>query len=195
MSAPPSDTLRTWQARNWKDLRTIWDNLIERTPPAFRERSLTATEAGTVFERWVMEAFRLSGATGTYGYNVPRVSSDQTLEQIDGLVIDGWQGFLVEAKCQDEPIDFAPLAVLNLRVTKRPVGTLGLFFSVSGYTPPAVECIHEFQPLRVLLFDADDLRDMLRSPKSMLSLVQRRWGVAVQYGRPYPPRTQPVETF
>src|SRR5437588_700640 len=101
----------------------------------FRGRVLTPQQGGIVFERWVLEAFRLSGVRGHYPYRVAISEREGgTKEQIDGLLFDGWQGFLLESKCQAKPVDFDPIALLYTLVEQRVVGTMGLFFSASGYT-------------------------------------------------------------
>src|SRR5438552_10236857 len=79
-------------------------------------------------------------------------------EQIDGLVVDGWQSFLIESKFWTDPVDFNPIALLHTLLDTRPVGTLELFFSAFGYTEPAKESADRLRPARVLLFEPDDLK-------------------------------------
>ena len=195
-----AERLRTWRARNWKELEAIAAELIPELDPTsevverrFRGELLTPQEAGTVFERWIMEAFRVGGATGMYGYTVSMPTGRQVKEQIDGLVADGWQGFLVESKCLSEPVDFGPIALLNALVEKRVIGTLGLFFSISGYTTPALESTQDYRPIRVLLFDLEDLRWLVARKRKdrMMELVRRKWLLAVREGNP----TLPVSRF
>src|SRR5438105_11970713 len=105
MVTPPQtpESFLDWRATSLKQLRAVWSALRPDSDEANLERTfagqrLTPEQAGLVFERWVMEAFRLSGATGHYAFQVPLRTSGQTREQIDGLIFDGWQGFLVECK-------------------------------------------------------------------------------------------------
>ena len=89
-----------WRAKDLKQFLTIWKDLRPETDLPDVERKfagqpLTAIPAGEVFERWVLEAFRLSGMVGHYGFRVPLRESGSTREQIDGLLFDGWTGFLV----------------------------------------------------------------------------------------------------
>jgi hypothetical protein len=63
-SFPPPD----WRAENVQQLRRIWHDLRpEEADPGverkFRDQILTPEQTGIVFERWVLEAFRLSGQT------------------------------------------------------------------------------------------------------------------------------------
>ena len=183
-------SLTGWQAKNVAELRQIWADLrwetlesgIERT---FRGQVLTPEQAGDVFERWVLEAFRLSGATGHYGFDVPLSATGHTREQIDGLVFDGWQGFLVECKFWKDKVDFGPVAHFHAILDRRPVGTLGLFFSAFGYTVPAAESAALLHPMRVLRFDHVDLNWALAHKSfngRMLAMVRRKWRLAVKYG-------------
>jgi hypothetical protein len=146
-----------------------------------------------VFERWVMEAFRLSGAAGHYAYPVYGLRGGQVKEQVDGLVHAGWQGFLVESKFYEEEVPFGPIARLHVLAEQRPVGTLGLFFSASGYTDAAEETAETLRPLRVLLFDRRDLLWALKSERSMLEMVHRKWVLALKYGKPYLPIDEPLD--
>jgi hypothetical protein len=148
----------------------------------FRHQAVTPEQVGTVFEGCVLEAFRLSGHTGHYPFTVPMQGSGSTREQIDGLVLDGWQSFLIESKFWTGQVDFGPIALLHTLLDTRPVGTLGLFFSAFGYTQPAIESTDRLRPVRVLLFDLEDLHWALaRKPfkGSMLELVRRKWVLAV----------------
>jgi hypothetical protein len=203
MSPTPPVSLTDWVAGDLGDLRSIWESLrpdldAADTERTFRGRPLTPQQAGDVFERWVMEAFRLSGARGGYAYRVPLRGSGSTREQIDGLLFDGWQGFLVESKFWTDKASFGPIALLHLLVEQRPVGVLGLFFSAFGYTVPAVESAELLHPIRVLLFDRQDLTWALGSTPfagRMAEMVRRKWMHAVKYGRPYGPASDPPELF
>src|SRR5205823_3934350 len=121
-----------------------------------------------------------------YPFRVPMQESSRTREQIDGMVFEGWQGFLIESKFWTGKVDFGPIALLHFLVETRPVGTLGLFFSAFGYTRPAQESANRLHPLRVLLFERRDLEWALaREPfkGSMLEMVRRKWMLAVKRGR------------
>jgi hypothetical protein len=191
---PASDlnsVLRGWEARDWAELSAVWSALmpaVEGQKPLFQGEELTAQQAGYLFERWVIEAFRLSGMKCTHSFRIPRQEGNLTLEEIDGLVYDGWQGFLVECKFKVESgdkIDIDPIFRLHLMTEQRPVGTMGLFFAASGYTAPALELVDRLRPIRVLLFDQEDLDWAVQSPGSMMQMVRRKWILAVKNGRPY----------
>jgi hypothetical protein len=196
---PPPD----WRAENIQQLRRIWHDLRpEEDDPAaerkFRDQVLTPEQAGTVFERWVLEAFRLSGHTGHYSFSVPMQESGIVREQIDGLVVEGWQCFLIESKFWTDQVDFTPIALLHVLLDTRPIGTLGLFFSAFGYTFPAKESADRLRPARVLLFEPDDLNWVLAKKPfkgSMVEMVRRKWLLTVMYSRPYARVSTSIELF
>ncbi len=195
MSVGPvgESAFRAWDADGWDDLRAIWEDLIPDpdVPPMFRHISsliLNPQQSGWVFERWVMEAFRLSGAEVEHRHRNLRTGSFNLLEEIDGLVYDGWQGFLVETKYEKDPVSIDPIFRLHLMAEQRPAGTLGLFFSMSGFTGPALELSDRLRPIRVLLIEEKDVRMNLQNQPlpDMISMVRNKWKRAVQSGRTDP---------
>jgi hypothetical protein len=186
------DELRNWHAQNWDELVTIWDELLpdfyeaeDRPRRVFRGRELHSGEHGFVFERWVQEAFRLSGADVIPSMQIPLGSNrEKTREELDGIVVDGWQAFLLETKAWKREVNFSPLALFQFHVETRPAGMLGLFFSLNGYTQPALELAAMYRPQRLLLFDGPDFH-WLRQHRDMLELVRRKWTLALQGGLPY----------
>jgi hypothetical protein len=194
---------KDWQAANIRELREIWANLHpesddETAERTFRGQVLTAEQAGDVFERWVLEAFRLSGGVGHYSYRVPQEGSGITREEIDGLVFEVGQAYLVECKFWVGKVDFGPLALFHAIVDTRLTGALGLVFSAFGDTLPALESVRMLRPARLLLFQQDDLAWALdsRSFKGrMLEMVRRKWMLTVKSGRPHTVVSEPIELF
>jgi hypothetical protein len=185
-----TDSLREWDAKTWAEIQSIWRGLVPSEPdarPSFGQQLLNNQEKGWVFERWLTEAFRLSGASGYHRFENPMKESERTKEEIDGLIIDGWQGFLVESKFQAKPVDIDPIMRLHAMADQRPVGTLGLFFSVSGYTDAALDLVEWLRPIRVLLFDGIDLEWVVqaRTRRSMMEMVRRKWILALRTGVPF----------
>lgn len=199
---PPPSNPREWVAQDVEQLRAVWDALRPESDDAatqrrFFGRLLTPEDAGSAFERWLGEAFRLSGATGEGAFRVPMAGGGGTREEIDGLLLDGWQACLVEAKFWPGKVDFAPVALLRALIEARPAATLGLFFSPFGYTVPAIESVRMMRPIRVLLFDANDLlwalpavgwskaRALAAFRGRMMEMVRRKWLLAVRKATPF----------
>jgi hypothetical protein len=205
MSTEPggATAFQTWRAEDWDHLRAIWTSLYPREgePSRFGPDLLTPQQAGWVFERWILEAFRLSGVVGHYPFGNRRVN-----EQIDGLLFEGWQGFLIESKFKlgkkidskprtGRKIDIGPIYRLHILVEQRLAGALGLFFAAFGYTLPAIEKARSLRPTRVLLFEASDLNWALEQPGSMMTMVRRKWIRALKDGDPHAPIAEPIDLF
>jgi hypothetical protein len=78
-------------------------------------------------------------------------------------------------------VDFNPIARLHLLAEQRPVGTMGLLFAASGYTAPALDSAHILRPIRVLLFEQDDIR-FAADNSDIVRAVQLKWRAAAKYG-------------
>ena len=193
----PADPFRSWSAFDRDDLRLTWEALLppEEAEPRFRGESVTRQQAGWVFERWIMEAFRLDGVRGYPRFTNPMTTTGRPREEIDGLLYDGWQGFLVEAKHEADRLGIDPIFRLHLMAEQRPVGTIGLLFSLSGFTEPALEIADRLKPIRVLLFDKDDLAWAIWEDLGLLAMVRRKWRMAVRSGRPNMPMDAYIVPF
>ena len=85
---------------------------------------------------------------------------------------------LIECKHWKEPLDYAPIARFKARVDRRPPATVGLLFSVSGFTAPALHEAH-VQPVRnVLLWAMPDVDLALR--RGMRAALGVKWRKAVE---------------
>lgn len=178
-----------WQAESWDDLREIWQGLVneaEATQPVstFRGEEITRQQAGHVFERWVVEAFRQGDCDVEPAFEVAGHDDSTQIEQIDGLIYDGWSAFLIESKFTPKSrVDFGDIARLRLRVERRPTETMGLLFAPFSYTVPARHSVRELRPIRVLMFDRQDL-DVAIETSDLLRVVRVKWKFAVKYGDP-----------
>jgi hypothetical protein len=183
-----------WHAKDWPELTRIWRELVpehenelahSKSVRRFQKSVITPKQGGYIFERWVIEAFRLSGYETEPGWNVPGLKNSSTREQIDGLVLDGWQAFLVESKFREKGVGFDPIALLHGQVSQRPPGCLGLLFSAFGFTIPARESALLHQPLRALLFNGYNLIEGMGSEESWRRMLKKTWVQAVKYGDPF----------
>lgn len=134
-------------------------------------RDLAPWPRGKAFEYLILRAFELEGAEVIWPYR-------GEWEQVDGaLYVDGLS-CLVECKHWREPVGFGPIAKLKVRVDRRPPPVIGLFFSVSGFSVPAVDEFHA-QPLRnLLLWEESDVNLALRL--GMRSALGIKWRKAVE---------------
>ena len=107
--------------------------------------------------------------------------------EIDVVFGFGGNRYIVEAKWTKNPADFGFVAKLQRRVSQRLGGTLGIFLSMSGYSPDALREVKDGHRLEVLLLDRQHFEAMLAGfvpPGEMLALLHDR---ASFYGDPYTP--------
>ena len=188
--------LKAWRASHLEELIPCWYDLFPEfadpplidQPRRFQGAELRPQEAGWLFEHWICEALRLAGGEEILldeSVKVPSLNNEKVLEEIDGLAILGWQGFLIQCKLENHPTPFDSIARLHLQVERRPQGTLGLFFS-REYSTSAVELARELRPIRVLLPRVEEISLELKKPQpfDMLQLVRRKWRAVMLYGRP-----------
>lgn len=149
---PSQQELTSWKAADWDQLIQIWRDLVGEGPDhqsIFLGEEISATGAGFVFQTWIIEAFRLSGAEVKPPFRMP-VNPDfdhRTKHEIDGLLVCEWNGFLIESKFQN--VDFTSIARLHLLTEGCPIGTMGLLFAAKGFTNVSLEAAHLLKPLRI----------------------------------------------
>jgi hypothetical protein len=187
------EIIRQWTPADHGALHAAWRELFPEfsgssDPRRFDGRDLTAQQAGWVFEHWVCSTFRLVATPqdGIRGpFTVRLELTEQIKEELDGSVILGWQGFLIQSKLQTDPIPFEPIARLYLQVGRRPEGALGLFFAPK-YSSAAEELSKELRPIRVLLFRVEEIQWALtrEPPLDRLEMVRWKWHMALEEGRP-----------
>jgi hypothetical protein len=111
-------------------------------------------------------------------WGVERVDdSVRSVGEIDvTFVVDGMR-FILEAKWEKTPTDFGALSKHRGRIEQRFTGTHGVFVSMAGYTPEAVEDLLRGHRPDMLLLDASHLEAMLSgllSPQKLLAALLDR---------------------
>lgn len=131
------------------DLLVLWEKIIQRA-------ELPEWPKGRALEYLVIRAFELGGATVTYPFEVRQ--NGHLLEQIDGAVY--YQNISCLIECKDystERIDFTPLSKMRSQLLRRPSGTIGCMFSVSGFTLPAIILASNLAPQTILLWEGNEI--------------------------------------
>ena len=130
--------------------------LLDQYGRMCRLEDQTPQRRGQQFNAFIAEVF------GYWG--VQRVQANvQSVGEIDVAFTIDTTRFLLEAKWEQEPTSFDPIAKLSRRITQRFAGTRGVFLSMSGYTDAA-------------------LRDMLRGQQPDLLLLDRTHFEAILSG-------------
>ena len=130
-----------------KDLLRLWQEI--------QKDQVGDWEAGKAFEYLILRAFQLEGADVRWPYHVKL--SEEIVEQVDGLIYCDGLACLIECKDQAEPVNIAPVAKLRHQLQRRPVTTLGVVFSRSGFTAPVRILAHYLAPQTILLWNGVEL--------------------------------------
>lgn len=170
--------VRRIRAMNQAALLQLWERVHSG-------RKLDDWPPGKAFELLVLRAFELEGARIVWPYSVSSIAPldlPGLVEQIDGALYTDGMSCLVESKHHHVPIGFGPIARFKVRLDRRPPGVVGLMFSVSGFTGPALREAYA-QPLRnVLLWGGLDIAFALRW--GMRAGLRAKWRQAVERATP-----------
>jgi hypothetical protein len=139
-------------------------------------RPLDGWAEGKAFEYLILRAFELEEAQVVWPYFVSK------FEQIDGAVFVDGLSCLIESKHQTHVLGFGPIARFKARLDRRPPAAIGLLFSVSGFTMPAVEEAMRHPTRNVLLWEGDDITYALLH--GMRAALQLKWRKAVEKAVP-----------
>lgn len=184
-----NDIYKNWQARDWQHMHEVWRELVgpvntdaEEYSPTFKGSNITLQQAGYVFENWIIQGFRLNGSDidPPFSVSINPGADERPSHQLDGLLFTDSREFLVESKFTQ--VDFTPIARLHLLVESRPIGTMGILFAARGFTIPAIDLAHIQRPIRVLLFNRQELEYALQA-NDFLGAVRLKLRRAVKYGR------------
>jgi hypothetical protein len=168
------DYERMIQSLQWDELRTLWDNIENRSTPGW--------DAGKAFEYLVLRAFQLDGAEIKWPYSV--TFFDEVVEQIDGAIYYSGLSCLVESKdFADKTVDITPIAKLRNQLLRRPAGTVGLMFSRTGFTNAAVSLSCFSLPQAILLWNGAEIKYALEREK-ICELLTLKYRACVEDGLP-----------
>lgn len=136
-------------------------------------------QRGFELERLMLDLFELFDLD-------PKASFRNVGEQIDGAFALESTDYLFEAKWQQAPVAVQDLDAFSSKVGRKLENTLGLFLSMNGYSPDAVEAHSRGTP-NTILMDGADLLAVLEQRIDFVSLLIRKKRHAAQTGRIYLP--------
>ncbi|MFM8330203.1 MAG: restriction endonuclease [Candidatus Methylumidiphilus sp.] len=162
------------QALGWPELRTLWDGIQQGDTPGW--------EAGKAFEYLVLRAFQLDGLDIRWPFSV-NIFETANVEQIDGVIHYVGLSCLVESKDYSDKVNIEPIAKLRNQLLRRPANTIGMIFSRSGFTKPAIMLCHFVFPQTILLWDGAEIEYALDNRK-IAALLQLKYRASVEEGIP-----------
>ena len=158
---------------DWDGLRDLWDRSARGPAPGW--------PPGKAFEYLILRAFELDGATVRWPFEV--TLGDSVVEQIDGVVYASHLSCLVEAKDTATAVDINALAKVRTQLARRPGGPIGVVFSRSGFTSPAVALAGYLAPQTVLLWSGAEVTECLRN-ESFAAVLLAKHRQCVEEGAP-----------
>jgi Restriction endonuclease len=118
-----------------------------------------------------MRAFQIEGAEVRWPYSVDL--GGEEIEQIDGAVYSDGLSCIIECKDQTERASIEPIAKLRNQLLRRPGAAVGLVFSKSGFTEPAVTLARFVAPQTILLWYGAEINFALATSQMRLSLTAK----------------------
>lgn len=135
---------------------------------------------GREFEAALVEMFTESDLA-------PRSNYRPRGEEIDGSIwLDG-RTYLFEAKWTTAVHPASSLYQFKGKVEGKLVGTIGLFFSISGYSDDAVDALVAGKEQNIVLFDGTDVAIVVKGQVDIATAIRWKLRAAAESGTPYVP--------
>lgn len=133
---------------------------------------------GRDFERALVGMFHEAGLE-------PRASFRPSGEEVDGSIwLDG-RTYLFEAKWTAASHPASSLYQFKGKIDGKLSGSVGLFFSMSGYSTDAVEALIAGKDLNLVLFDGADVRLLADGGIGIADAIRLKLRAAAESGTPY----------
>lgn len=115
----------------------------------------------------------------------PRLAYRPKGEEIDGSFVIAERTVLLEAKWTSELQPASALYQFTGKISGKLVGTVGLFVSMSGVFPDAIDAHIAGIQLNLILVDGDDLRVIARDDITINTAIRAKLCVAAETGAPF----------
>ncbi|MCK0133072.1 restriction endonuclease [Arenibacter sp. S6351L] len=136
-----------------------------------------AQKRGFQLEKLLKDLFNLFDLDSKASFRI-------TGEQIDGMFTFENNDFLLEAKWYKDPVDISSLDAFSGKLSRRLENTLGLFISINGFSPDAIQA-HSTGRRLMILMDGSDLMAVLEGRIDLIQLLVRKRRYAAQTGNIY----------
>lgn len=158
---------------DWDAINSLWKKVEDRHTPDWG--------AGKALEYLIIRAFQLEGANVKYPYSVS--IEGEEAEQIDGIVYSSGLSCLVECKDLTDKVNVEPIAKMRNQLLRRPSATIGIIFSRSGFTDPALTLAQFNAPQTILLWGTDEIDFALQYKYFQQGLIDK-YRYCVSHGYP-----------
>ena len=144
-----------------------------------QREAVTPQQRGLDFEQLLRNLFELFDLD-------PRGPFRTTADQIDGAFTFEGGDYLLSARWRKDPVGIEDLDAFKGKIQTRLENTLGLYVSVAGFSPTAVERHSAAQPVLILM-DGMDLMAVLEHRIGLDELLLRKRRHAAQTGEVFLP--------
>ncbi|MCH8149148.1 MAG: hypothetical protein IH987_14390 [Planctomycetes bacterium] len=168
-----SDYRKKASSLSRRQLISLWRQIVDEDTPGW--------PPGKAFEYLVLRAFELERARILWPFSVKL--GGHIVEQIDGWVDVSGLSCIIESKQHAKHNDITAIAKLRNQLTRRPASTIGIVFSYSGFTIPALRLTQYVAPQTILLWAGEEVSYALKNRK-MIDGLQRKFEYATQTGLP-----------
>lgn len=117
----------------------------------------------------------------------PRSSFKPAGEEIDGSFELGGRVFLLEAKWRNLSTPASDLLAFKGKVDGKLSGTLGVFITMSGYSPKSVEALTKGKEINLILFSPEDFSRIVRGEITFSEAMKQKLRYAAEEGSPFLP--------
>lgn len=117
----------------------------------------------------------------------PRIHIRPSGEEIDGSFVFAERTFLIEAKWRKDPIPASDFYAFKGKVDGKLVGTIGVFISMSGFSPDAVDALKFGKEINLILFNGSDFQHVVENRISFKTALRTKLRYAADEGQPFLP--------
>jgi Arc/MetJ-type ribon-helix-helix transcriptional regulator len=111
-------------------------------------------------------------------------------EQIDGSIIWRGRSNFVEVKWVKEPVAGKEFGAFLFKIEGKSADTRGLFLSINGYSPGAIEGLNRKGALKFVCLDGTHIVRALTPGQTLASVLQEVWRHADETGEAYLPASR-----
>lgn len=122
----------------------------------------------------------------------PRASFRPGGEEIDGSFVYSGRVMLLEAKWTQGPLPASSIYQFRGKVDGKLVGTIGIFISMGGFGPDAIDALVAGKVINTILFDGDDMRAIAANQIGIRVALDLKLRAAAETGAPFLPLWDPT---